>query len=85
MAEITESTEITVYTREDCHLCAEAIDTIEEVASEVSVRIELTLVDVDDAGLADEYGNRVPYVLVEDRPAFKYRVDPAELRSRLQP
>lgn len=85
MTETDDPTEVTVYTREDCHLCAEAIDTIEGVASEVSVKIELRLVDVDEAGLADEYGERVPYVLIEDRPAFKYRVDPAELRSRLRP
>jgi glutaredoxin len=85
MTETDDPTEITVYTRENCHLCTEAIDTIEGVASEVSVAIELRLVDVDEAGLVDKYGERVPYVLIEDRPAFKYRVDPTELRSRLRP
>lgn len=76
-------TEVTVYTREDCHLCAEAIGTIEAVVRDVETEVDLTLIDVDEAGLADEYGERVPYVLVEDRPAFKYRVDPDELRARL--
>lgn len=76
-------TEVTVYTREDCHLCAEAINTVEEVANDVGTEVELALVDVDEAGLAEEYGERVPYVLVEGRPAFKYRVDPDELRARL--
>ncbi|MEM4780892.1 MAG: glutaredoxin family protein [Halalkalicoccus sp.] len=88
MSEITESagsTEVTVYTREDCHLCAEAIDTIETVASEADAPVELSLVDVDEAGLGAEYGERVPYVLVDGRPAFKYRVDPDELRARLAP
>lgn len=78
-------TEITVYTREDCHLCAEAIGTIEDVASEVDTDVDLTLVDVDEAGLDEEYGERVPYVFVEDRPTFKYRVDPDELRANLRP
>lgn len=77
--------EVTVYTREDCHLCAEAIGTIEEVTSEVDTAVDLTVVDVDEAGLAAEYGERVPYVLVEGRPAFKYRVDPDELGTRLRP
>lgn len=76
---------ITVYTRENCHLCAEAIETIENVAGEVSTTVELTVVDVDEAGLAAEYGDRVPYVLVDDRPAFKYCVDPDELRAQLRP
>lgn len=83
--ETIEPIEITVYTRENCHLCAEAINTIEEVGSEVEGNVSLTLVDVDEAGLEEEYGERVPYVLIEDRPAFKYRVDPADLRSRLAP
>lgn len=78
-------TEITVYSREDCHLCAEAIGTIEEVARDVETSVETTLVDIEEAGLEEEYGERVPYVLVDGRPAFKYRVDPAELRERLAP
>jgi glutaredoxin len=76
---------VTVYTREDCHLCEEAIGTIEAVAGEVDRRVDLREVDIDtDPELAAEYGERVPYVLVDGRPAFKYRVDPAELRRRLQ-
>lgn len=77
--------EITVYTREDCHLCSEAIRTIKDVASEVDIDVDLSLVDVDEAGLAEEYGERVPYVFVEGHPAFKYRVDPDELRATLRP
>lgn len=82
---MAEPTEITVYTRKDCHLCSEAIGTIEDVASEVETDVDLSLVDVDEAGLEAEYGERVPYVLVDDRPAFKYRVDPDELRATLRP
>lgn len=77
--------EVTVYTREDCHLCAEAIETVERVAEEVGPTVDLTLVDVDEAGLVEEYGERVPYVLVDGRPAFKYRVDPDDLRAQLRP
>ena len=75
---------VTVYTREDCHLCAEAIDTIERVAEEVGVAVEMDLVDVDtDEQLREEYGERVPYVLLDGSPAFKYRVDEARLRRKL--
>ena len=75
---------VTIYTREDCHLCAEAKATVERVASQVDDDVSVTAVDVDDdPDLAERYGERVPYVLVDGRPAFKYRVDPPELRSRL--
>ncbi|ADJ14933.1 glutaredoxin family protein [Halalkalicoccus jeotgali] len=82
---MSEPTVITVYTRENCHLCSEAIRTIEDVASGVDRSVEIESIDVDEAGLAEEYGERVPYVLVDDRPAFKYRVDPDELRAELLP
>jgi glutaredoxin len=75
---------VTVYTRENCHLCAEAIDTIERVADEEGVAVEMDLVDVDtDEQLREAYGERVPYVLLDGRPAFKYRVDERRLREKL--
>lgn len=75
---------VTVYTRENCHLCAEAIDTIERVADDEGVDVAMELVDVDtDEELREEYGERVPYVLLEGVPAFKYRVDEQRLRRKL--
>lgn len=75
---------VTVYSREECHLCDEALATIERVAEEVSVAVEIEEVDVDeDPTLQEKYGERVPYVFVDDRPAFKYRVDADDLRAKL--
>jgi len=75
---------VTVYTRENCHLCAEAIDTIERVADEEGVEVSMDLVDVDtDEQLRAAYGERVPYVLVDGQPVFKYRVDEGRLRRKL--
>jgi thiol-disulfide isomerase/thioredoxin len=76
---------VTVYSREHCHLCEEAVGTLEDAATAVEVPVAIEEVDVDeDPRLREEYGDRVPYVLVADRPAFKFRVDPAEARRRLQ-
>jgi len=76
---------VTVYTRENCHLCEEAIATIERVADDEGVAVELDLVDVDtDEQLREAYGERVPYVLLDGSPAFKYRVDEARLRRKLR-
>lgn len=83
---MAERATVTVYSRENCHLCAEALDTIKDVAADLDRPVEINAIDVDtDPELADRYGERVPYVLVDGRPAFKYRLDPAELRRRLRP
>jgi len=75
---------VTVYTRENCHLCEEAIATIERVADEEGVTVDLARIDVDtDEELREEYGERVPYILLDGSPAFKYRVDEARLRRKL--
>jgi glutaredoxin len=74
---------VTVLTREDCHLCGEAIETVRSVADAVERPVAVRVVDVDESGLAGEYGDRVPYVFVDGRPAFKFRVDAATLRAEL--
>jgi glutaredoxin len=75
---------VTVYTRENCHLCAEAIETIERVADDEGVVLDMDLVDVDtDDELRETYGERVPYVLLDGAPAFKFRVDERRLRQKL--
>ncbi|AGN00053.1 thioredoxin [Salinarchaeum sp. Harcht-Bsk1] len=77
--------EATVYTRSNCDLCDDAVETIETIAAQEDVDLDLSLVDVDeDPELRDEYGERVPYVVLNDRPAFKYSVDPASARSKLR-
>lgn len=76
--------EITIYTRDPCHLCEEAEATIERVANDVRRSVDIETIDVDsDPELRDQYGDRVPYVLLDGTPAFKYRVDEETLRERL--
>lgn len=76
---------VTLYTRDNCHLCDEAEATVERVAADLDASVSVEFVDVDaDPGLREEYGEKVPYVFVDDRPAFKFRVDEPALRSRLR-
>lgn len=77
--------EVTVYTREDCHLCDEAIAAIRQTAEDVGAAVAIEQVDVDeDEELQTEYGDRVPYVFLEGDPAYKYRVDTFDLRRRFR-
>jgi glutaredoxin len=81
---MTQKKTVTVYTREDCHLCQDAITTIRTVAESVATPVEIELVDVDEQEtLRAEYGDRVPYVLIDDQPAFKYRVNKQGLQKKL--
>ena len=72
-----------LYTRPDCHLCDEAKAALRLVARQV--RFELEERNVDDlAEWADEFGDQVPVGILDDRKVFKYRVDPARLRTALR-
>lgn len=82
---MARSRQVTVYSRENCHLCEVAIADVERVAADVGVDVALSLVDVDeDETLRRIYGDRVPHVVVDGRPRFSYRIDEAELRRLLR-
>jgi hypothetical protein len=53
------------------------------VAAEQDVRWVETNVD-DDADLADEYGDRIPVVLLDGREHAYWRVEERRLRDALQ-
>ncbi len=76
---------ITVYGRENCHLCALAKTQIKRASDAADVPVEVTEIDVDsDPTLVDEYGDKVPCVFVDGWPAFSSHVDPDELQSQLE-
>jgi glutaredoxin len=74
---------VVVYGREDCHLCARAHETVDQVVADRE-DVVVETVDVDtDPDLRDRYGDRVPVVAVDGADAFAVRVDAADLRARL--
>ena len=82
---MSDPVEITVYSRENCHLCASAMETIDRVVNDTDVAVTVEEIDVDaDAELADAYGDRVPHILIDGEDAFSYRVHAAELRTKLR-
>lgn len=75
--------ELVVVTRRDCGLCEE----MESVAARFvsSGEATLDLLDVDsDPELVRRFGAEVPVLLVNGRRAFKYRVEPGDLRRRIR-
>jgi len=74
--------EVRMMTAAGCHLCDEAHEVLEEVRAEVG--FDLVQVDITgDPELEAEYREQIPVVFVAGRKAFKFRVDPGELRRRL--
>jgi glutaredoxin len=76
------STRLTLLSRVGCHLCDDARAILAAVATEQSVVWDEVDVDADQA-LADEYGDRVPVVLIDGREHSYWRVDPERLRAAL--
>ena len=74
--------EVTIYGRDDCHLCDEAETAVRTAAAGYAVRIHKVDVDQDDE-LRLKYGDQVPVVTVNGRRFSKFRVDPDRLRRRL--
>ncbi len=76
---MTDGPRVTLYTRKGCHLCDDA----KQVLRDAGLAIEE--VDIDqDPELQSRYNEEVPVVFLNGKKAFKYRVDPAELRRRLR-
>ena len=70
-------TEVTLYTRRDCHLCDDAKASIRAATSLHRLAITLHEVDVDtDADLRARYSNDVPVIVVNGVEAFRHRVTP---------
>ncbi|HLY38122.1 MAG TPA: glutaredoxin family protein [Candidatus Binatia bacterium] len=78
----TRPIRVTLYTRNDCHLCEEMHAVVDRVARDIPLTTEHVDVDTDPE-LAAEYGAEVPVLCVNGRKAFKYRVDERTLRARL--
>jgi thiol-disulfide isomerase/thioredoxin len=65
---------LTVYGREQCHLCQDMIAALQELRSSYPFRLEV--IDVDsDPDLQSRYGQRVPVLMAEDKEICHYHLD----------
>jgi glutaredoxin len=75
--------EITVYSRPDCHLCAEAVATLRRLQRELGFALCERDIDADEA-LQRAYFERVPVIALDGEELFDYFIDEAVLRERLE-
>jgi glutaredoxin len=76
-------TEITIYSRQGCHLCDDAFNTLESMRKELNFEIEV--IDIDqDAELIKLYSDQVPVIHIDGEHHDFYKVDPVRFRSSLE-
>jgi len=73
---------VTVYTREGCHLCEVAIETLESLQAELQFDIEKRFIEGDPV-LEGKYGEQIPVILIDGQHHDFWRVDPDRFRSSL--
>ena len=75
--------EIVVYSRPDCHLCADAMATLRGLQPELGFDLREHDIDGEEA-LQRAYFERIPVVTLDGEELFDYFVDETVLRERLE-
>lgn len=78
----TSQARVTLIGKPGCHLCDDARAVIASVCSETGDTWQERSIE-DDPVLFDEYWERIPVILVDERPHDFWRVDPQRLRAAL--
>lgn len=74
---------ITVYSRPDCHLCADAMSVLRTMQDELGFALHERDIDGDEA-LQRAYFERIPVITLDGEELFDYFVDEKALRERLE-
>ena len=73
---------VTVLTREQCSMCAAAVETVARITAELGA--EWSARDVDgDPELRAEYGDRVPVILIDGKEHGYWEVEEDRFRRAL--
>ena len=76
------SARVTFYTRQGCHLCDVARETVARVCAELGESFDEVDVDGDDE-LRERFTDEVPVTFVDGRQHDFWRVDEQRLRAAL--
>jgi len=75
--------EVVVYSRPDCHLCAEAMEQLRALQGELG--FGLLELDIDrNPELQRAYFERIPVIALDGEELFDFFVDESVLRERLE-
>jgi glutaredoxin len=74
---------VTVYSRHGCHLCEDAVKTLEGMREELAFEIEIIYID-GNSELEKLYGNEVPVIHIDGEHHDFYRINPERFRTSLE-
>lgn len=76
-------TVITVFSRQDCHLCDVAVELLESMRDELSFTIEKIYINGDEK-LEKLYGEQIPVIQIDGKHHEFGRIDPERFRFSLE-
>lgn len=74
---------VTIYSRQNCHLCDVAFESLASVQAELDFEIEKIYID-GDVDLIKKYGEEVPVIHIDGNHHDIFRVDLARFRASLE-
>lgn len=74
---------VTIYSRQGCHLCEEAIEILTQMQPELKFELEIIYIDGDET-LEKLYGEQVPVTHIGGEHHDFWRVDAERFRSSLE-
>jgi glutaredoxin len=74
---------VTVYSRHGCHLCENAVNTLEGMREELAFTIEVIYIDANPE-LEKLYGHEVPVIHINGEHHDFFKVDPERFRTSLE-
>ena len=74
---------VTVYSRHGCHLCENAVNTLEGMRAELNFTIEVIYID-GSPELEMLYGHEVPVIHINGEHHDFFKVDPERFRTSLE-
>jgi glutaredoxin len=74
---------ITVYSRPECHLCADAMASLRALQPELGFALDERDITSDE-GLLRAYFERIPVIALDGEELFDLFVEEATLRERLE-
>jgi len=78
----TPARQITLYTRPGCHLCEDAADLLDRLASRFSIRVtEINI--LNDVDLFERYKHSIPVVAIAGGPTLQAPIHAAALEQAL--
>ena len=73
---------VQIYSRRGCHLCDEALQTLEILQRELGFEIDEIFID-GDSDLEYKYGEQVPVIHIENKLHDFFTVNPVRFRKAI--